>query len=188
MQWSKVRKRVENSFAPSVRGRVTVHSTNSKQKGEPRRCLCGWGWLAIDSNPIAKFDTHASYDKYANPYHETTIVTRFGTGPHKGHPSVPDSERFGSRLAEPGEFSRFDLHEACWFYLHSSLNDSVASENPLVLSLAVLNAKVGKQRLRRIAQRKLHPLTRALLELRMEAEGVGPEQEAARLGGVHSRS
>jgi hypothetical protein len=59
---------------------------------------------------------------------------------------------------------------ACWEYLHSSVNDSLASANPLIASLAVLNARVGKQRLRRMAGAKLHPLTRALLDFRLQAE------------------
>lgn len=167
MRWSKVRKLVEESFAPSVRGRVTIHSTNGKQKGVAFRCPCGWGWISIDGKPIAHFITHASYDIYGTPYHETT-----GSA-WKVHPAVADEERAPGQLVEVGEFSRFDLHEACWRYLHSSLNESIASPNPFIQSLAVLNARVGKHRLRRISLTHLHPLTRALLQFRMGAEASG---------------
>ena len=74
------------------------------------------------------------------------------------------------KLIEDGEFSRFDLHIACWDYLHQSIKDSLESENPLIKSLAVLSAKVGKGRLVEIAKQNLYPLTRALLDFRIEAE------------------
>ncbi len=54
--------------------------------------------------------------------------------------------------------------------MHQSVKDSLESENPLIKSLAVLNAKVGKGRLIEIAKQNLHPLTRALLDFRIEAE------------------
>ena len=79
-------------------------------------------------------------------------------------------KRTPGRLVEPGEFSRFDLHEACWAYIHSSVNDSLNSNNPLIASLAVLNTKVGKGRLKKLAAQKLHPLTRRFLEIRLQAE------------------
>jgi hypothetical protein len=50
------------------------------------------------------------------------------------------------------------------------LKDSLESENPLIKSLAVLNVKVGKGRLIELAKQNLHPLTRALLGFRIEAE------------------
>jgi hypothetical protein len=65
---------------------------------------------------------------------------------------------------------KFDLARSCWDYLHSNLNESLKSGDPFVSSLAVINAKVGRQRLRRTAMLELHPLTRAMLEFRLEAE------------------
>jgi len=165
MRWSKVRKLVEESFAPSVRGRVSIHSTNSKQKGIAFACNCGWGWIALDGRVIAALDTHDAYKIYRTPIWED-------------HPPILPSDR-GRGLVERGEFSRDDLHEACWRYLHSSINDSLNSTHPLLQSLAVLSARVGKNRLRRVASRELHPLTGALLEFRLEAEASYAHQPEA---------
>ena len=101
---------------------------------------------------------------YRCAYHETTNT------PFPKHSAVSDEERTLNKLVEDGEFSRFDLHIACWDYLHQSIKDSLESENPLIKSLAVFNAKVGKGRLEKIAEQNLHPLTRALLDFRIEAE------------------
>ena len=70
--------------------------------------------------------------------------------------------------AVAGEF--LDFPEACWEYLHSNLNESLHSGDPFLSSLAVLNAKVGRQRLQRLSTLDLHALTRWMLDFRMDAE------------------
>jgi len=173
MRWSKVRKLVEESFAPSIRQRVAVHATRGRNQGGPTRCECGWGWITIDRRTLAVFDTHISRLQFGRYYHEST-GSEFG-----GHPPITDAERTPGVLVEPGEFSRYDLNESCWQYLHSSIQESLASENPLVRSLAVLSYRVGKRRLRALANEPLHPLTRKLLEFRLEAEGIAPSLSPA---------
>lgn len=175
MRWSKVRKLVEESFADSVRGRVAVHSTWYQ-------CRCGRGWITIDGKEIVDLSTHAAWQKYDAVYHASTKTI------WRKHPSVPDEERIPGNLVEKGEFSRFDLHEACWEYLHSNVHQLLSSDNPLLVSLAVLNAKVGRRPLAQLAQEKLHPLPRALLLFRMEAEGsIQPEVSGNDSGESRSR-
>lgn len=122
------------------------------------------GWITIDGKELVDLSTMLSSMIYRCAYHETTNT------PFPKHSAVPDEERTPNKLVEDGEFSRFDLHIACWDYLHQSVKDSLASENPLIKSLAVLNAKVGKGRLVEIAKQNLHPLTCALLDFRIDAE------------------
>lgn len=157
MKWSKVKKLVEESFAESIKGRVQIYSTHYQ-------CSCGRGWITIDGKELVDLSTMLSGMIYRCVYHETTNV------PYKKHPKVLDADRIPNKLVEDGEFSRFDLHHACWDYLHQSVRDSLDSENPLIQSLAVLNAKVGKGRLKKIAEQNLHPLTLALLQFRLKAE------------------
>jgi hypothetical protein len=150
MRWSKVRKLVEDSFAESVRGRITVHVANYPRV-RSRFCNCSYGWLAIDGRPLVHTDTHLANKLVRSNDYLTTDA------------EYEEPSELPSRL--PG-----DLSYACWEYLHSSVSESLASPNPLIASLAVLNARVGKQRLRRMAGAKLHPLTRALLDFRLQAE------------------
>ena len=161
MRWSKVKKLVEDSFAESIKGRIKLYSTRYGQSS------LGRGWITIDGKEKVDLSTLLSGSKYQAYYHESTKT-------HCAkHPSVPDKERSPGNLIEPGELSRFDLHEACWEYIHSNINDCLKSENPLIVSLAILNAKVGKNRLKKIAIQKLHPLTQSLLAFRMKEEGIG---------------
>ena len=157
MRWSKVKKLVEDSFAESVKKRVQIYSTHYQ-------CSCGRGWITIDAEELVDLSTMLSSMIYRCVYHEASNV------PYPKHPAVSDDERTPNKLIEDGEFSRFDLHIACWDYLHQSVKDSLESKNPLIKSLAVLNAKVGKGRLVEIAKQNLHPLTRALLDFRVDAE------------------
>jgi hypothetical protein len=159
MKWSKLKKQVEDSFAESIKGRVHIYSTHYQ-------CSCGRGWITVDGEELVDLSTMLTGLIYRCAYHEAT-KTDCAT-----HPAVPDEDRKPGNLVEPGEFSRFDLHEACWEYIHSSLNASLSSKHPLIVSLAVLNAKVGKGMLKKLAEQKLHPLTRALLEIRLKAEAA----------------
>lgn len=157
MRWSKVKKLVQSSFAESIKGRVQIYSTHYQ-------CSCGRGSITIDGNELVDLSTMLSSLIYRCAYHETTNTI------FPKHPAVADEERTLNKLVEDGEFSRFDLHIACWDYLHQSIKDSLESRNPLIKSLAVLNSKVGKGKLSEIAKQTLHPLTRVLLNFRIEAE------------------
>ncbi len=158
MRWSKLKKLVEDTFADSVKGRVHIYSTHYQ-------CSCGRGWITVDGKELVDLSTMLTGLIYRCAYHEATktdCVT---------HPAVPDEARKPGNLIEPGEFSRLDLHEAAGV---RSLQREffIASANPLIVSLAVLNAKVGKGRLLKLAETNLHPLTRALLDVRLTAEGT----------------
>lgn len=156
MKWSKLKKLVEETFADGVKGRVQVYSTHYQ-------CSCGRAWITVDGEELVDLSTMLSGLLHSCVYHEATNRDCVK------HRAVPDEERRPENLVEPGEFSRFDFHEACWEYVHSSVNDSLNSQNPLVVSLAVLNAKVGKGRLKRLSEQKLHPLTRSLIEIRLKS-------------------
>lgn len=158
MRWSKVKKLVEDSFAESVKGRVKVYSTHYSL------CTCGRGWITVDKKELVNLCTELSRNKYRAVFHESSNVSC------AAHSGVLNEERTPNKLVEEGEFSRFDLHIACWNFLHQSIKDSLESENPLIKSLAVLNTRVGKCKLKKIAEQELHPLTRALLDFRVKAE------------------
>ena len=163
MKWSKLKKLVEDSFSPSVRGRVHLYST-------AYQCSCGRGWFTIDGKEIADLSTMLSGSIYRAVYHEATktICAK--------HPAVPMDERTPGATVEPGEFSRFDLHEACWEYVHDLGPDrGLESNNPLIVSLAVLSSKIGVRRLKLLAENQtLHPLARKLLEFRLSIEASVP--------------
>lgn len=160
MRWSKVRKLVRETFADSVRDRVDVLVTNADPRGSSR--VKRVRSRSIESSSRTSTPTACkltlSLPIAGEPGHDRHVVLVVQPRPEQEAP--PETV--------VGEF--LDFPQACWEYLHSSVNESLESADPFVSSLAVLNAKVGRQRLRRMMNGDLHPLTRAMLDFRMDAE------------------
>jgi hypothetical protein len=67
MKWSKLKKRIEEGFAPSLQGRLQLFSAvydNAEQYGRV--------WLTLDKVEIANFCDYSSWNEHAAFYHETT--------------------------------------------------------------------------------------------------------------------
>ncbi|MFV7667498.1 hypothetical protein [Shewanella algae] len=45
MQWSKLKKRVEENFAESIKGRIEIFTTSYRRQGEIAR-----SWVVIDAS------------------------------------------------------------------------------------------------------------------------------------------
>lgn len=126
----------------------------------------------MDGKEVADLSTMLSGSIYCALYHESTKTVC------AKHPAVPMEDRTPGVTVEPGEFSRFDLHEACWEYIHDLGPDrGLESNNPLIVSLAVLSSKVGACRLRLLVEdQNLHPLAKRLLEFRLNVEASAPNK------------
>jgi len=156
MRWSKLKSRVEENFAESIRKRVAIHSAAYGA------CTCGHAWLTLDSAIIANFCTRAFYN-------------RFRYGDRKSDLGVtPAQEKlYRDQFVEYGEMSRQDAYEACWSFIHElGFDEALTSDDPLIQSLAVLDSRLGKRRYAQVKDSALHPLERKLLETRLACEGV----------------
>jgi hypothetical protein len=158
MRWSKVRKLVEESFAESVAGRVRVFSTHYS-------CSCGYGSIVVDGRQVAEFSTclHFVGIQWV-PDEDRPGWAR------EVPPVILDDERSKHPISVPREFSRFDLHRACWQLLHSNPHHALESGNGLLAALAALHNKVGVDRLRRMLDQDIHPLVRWAIDFRLDAE------------------
>jgi hypothetical protein len=146
VRWSKLRKLVKDRFATEVRDRLDI---NSAAYGN---CTCGHAWLTWDGEVIANFCTRAHGNIGA---YEPDFVP----------PAPPPG-----KLVAYGEFSRQDAYHACWALVHDlSIDEALADDDPLVRTLAIVDARLGKRRLAQIDHEALHPLGKRLLELRIAA-------------------
>lgn len=155
MKWSKLKTMIESRFAPSVRGKVHLYTTNYG-------CSCGRAWVTYQKEQIANFETILNFTRKCKHRHPTN---------EHDHVIIADDERAAGKSVERGEFSRFDLHAACWSFLNSSIEDALASTNPLIQGLAFLDQRFGKRRLFEYPTNSLHPLAKELLEIRKKEEG-----------------
>ena len=160
MRWSKVRQIAESRFAPSVKGRVRLESTHyhkaPDQEGRVGVVIDGeqvWsrGCIEGDRDRTAVFQElkeQGLTNQKANAF-DSTIVR--GMALH----------------------NQYDFHEAVWDYIQLSIDESLKSYDAVTRSLAFLDARTGKRRLRQLAAHAPRTsLERACLGFRLRAEGI----------------
>lgn len=67
MQWSKLKKRIEDNFADSVKGRIQVFTTAYRRQDDIAR-----SWLVIDGKQEVSFTDCASWKNLGAYFHELT--------------------------------------------------------------------------------------------------------------------
>jgi hypothetical protein len=147
VRWSKLKQLVENGFTPSLAKRLTI---NSAAYGA---CTCGHAWLTLDGDVIANFCTRAQ-----------------GNRDYSGAPKTVN-KMYDTQCVEYGELSRQDAYRACWAFVHEmSIEQSLMDSDPLIQTLAVVDRRVGKRRLKEIDGERLHRMARKLLDERRKLE------------------
>ncbi|MBF0612737.1 MAG: hypothetical protein G8345_12765 [Magnetococcales bacterium] len=150
MQWSKLKKRIENNFAVNIQSKVAIHSTAYGN------CSCGHAWLTLDGKVIANFCTRAFFNRY-----------QYGNKENDQGITREQEKRYENQFVEYGEISRQDVYLACWAFLHElSLEQSLHAEDPLIQTLVVLDKRLGKKRIDTLDESLLHPMARKLLAIR----------------------
>jgi hypothetical protein len=142
MRWSKLKQQVEAMFADGVRGRVELRTTRY-EKAHDR---FGRSWITVDGREVANMSNYLAC----------------GGSIADGHPG-----RF-----DVGVFAGYDLPLAMRAYLTLSIDAAIASPNPLIRALAVLDRRAGGRRLARIDAASEVPLVRELLALRQSVRGA----------------
>lgn len=156
MKWSKLKKTTEDKFADCVKGRVHIYSTRYTSGSY----FMVRGWITIDKEEIANFSTPDNSNKYG--WNTPDIDER-----------ILPSERTEGMSVEKGEFSRYDLTDACFEYINMNITDAISSENPIIRSFAMLDSRLGKRKLYMLKQQDRtdqHPLVLRMLDLRLECE------------------
>ncbi len=150
MKWSKLRKLVKDGFSESLAKRLDINSTAYGG------CSCGHAWITMDGDVIANFCTRASANVRLD------------------YASAKPNKMYEDQLTGYGELSRQDAYQACWDFVHSlTVKEALEDSDPLVQSLAVVDRRLGKRRLGRIDEARLHPLAKKLLEVRLDSERGG---------------
>ena len=159
MKWSKLKSLVESKMSPSLHKRVSIHSTAYGN------CSCGHAWITFDKKVIANFCTRAFWNRVNGSYY-------MHNNRWKTHNPVPDyvtplqKKNYG--YMEYGELSRQNAYLSCWEYVHHlSIDEALGSSDPLIQALAVIDNRVGKRRLQKMKDEKLHPLVLKILSLRI---------------------
>lgn len=158
MKWSKLKKRIEENFAESIKGRIEIFTTAYRHQDNLSR-----SWVVVDKEQKVSLTDHDSFWLQDAGFHELTPTDC------KTHPSIDESERTGSALYEPGEFSSYDFKIMAFEFLNTAAQDAIKSEHPILRFLGVLDKKVGKERVKQMCSDP-HPLVAFFAKFRLKAE------------------
>jgi len=107
------------------------------------------------------------------------------------YPHDPEGrERFAKAVEEAhaaNVFSRGEWHQALFDYLNMSIDDILKSDNLLIRALGMVDARLGKRRLKNMDVSQEHQLVQRLYLLRCDAEGLAPAAGASERAGLTTK-
>ena len=130
MRWSKVKQLVEERMAPSLHGRVEMHSTRY-YSGEGR------GWITVDKREVANFSTLGTLVQVHRLATENSGADVWNSAERTAYYAARD--RAETELHERGEYHQGEYHRLLWDSLSLSIEDALQSDNVLVRALAMLD-------------------------------------------------
>jgi len=151
MRWSKLKQLVEERFAPSVSGRVRLFVT--RYKGEDDNA--GRWAIRFDGREVEGL---------------SDLSSRWRQEQLQAGGRSADEAR-AIRMSE-GTHDLRQFYRSLEDYLNLSIEDALSSPDVLARSLALLDRRTGKRRLRQVSPTGLHPLEAACLAFRRKAEGL----------------
>ena len=155
MRWSKLRTRVEEFFADSVKGRVGLHSTRYGGSS-------GRDWITLDGQELVNMPHWYSWHVW------------------RRRKALADGEDQDKLSDYESLFQYGSLGESLFDYLTMPIDGILGSPNILIRALGMLDRRVGKRRLKTLVDDNAHPLVRLLHRFRCDAEGVTlPNPQAA---------
>ena len=172
MQWSQLKKQVEERICDSLQGRLEVWLTVYRHTHDGE----GRSWLTLDGTEIASM---ATLEAWAEQHRLASIAKgRDPRYPWTDWGSVRGDRSYWAewRAAEAtrqaaGVFARFDFTAALWQSLQLSVTDSLKSEDAVIRAMAMVDRRMGKRRFVALTTEQVgHPLVRQLYELRGQAE------------------
>jgi hypothetical protein len=145
MRWTQLKKRIEDSFADAVRGRVELWSTRYRHAHDGAREV----WITIDGVRVSSMACW-SYDQYVGTIARQLRVERNCTNwrDEEQSPGYRQAFQEAEDAARDNEIlDPCSVHESLFEYLNLSHTKALKSSSPIVRSLAVLDRRFGKRRL-----------------------------------------
>jgi hypothetical protein len=161
MMWSKIKSNVENKFDTKLKGRIQIYITSYGYQYDVKD-LYNRGWITVDGKEVVSFSTPDAFFMNRSDYHNTTPT-------NCAQAKEINFDRTLGKLSENGEFSKFDLSHCCYAFLDMNIDEAINHKSPIIKSLAILDKRLGKRRLLKLAEQELHPLEKFFLDLRLGA-------------------
>ena len=159
MRWSQLKKRVEDNFSPSVRGRVELFQTCYRRSFDE----FGETWLVLDGKRRFSWgDMNAFQAEGARNFASRRR-------------DLTASERkwlLEDALGEHGIEFRWGIHVLLLRYLSLRIELSLKDHSPIIRGIAILDRRCGKRRLLRMKTSDEHPFVQAMVDFRCAADEI----------------
>lgn len=169
MQWSQLRKQLSERLAPSLAKRVDFHVARYRTAHDE----LGRAWVTFDGDEVVSLSDQEFENEY---YPLASEIRRINQAEDYSTQTTEYRAAYDSAreiTAAKGNFARWDFTTAARRFLTLPIEDALTAEDPLIRALAVLDRRVGKSRLRKMAASKAeNPVIRRLLKVRCDAENV----------------
>ena len=151
--WSGIKKRLEQDLlCDKLKGRVKYFITRYRKAHDDEARLS----ILIDNKEVLHgnvFDYYRAENKLVSKIiREECIPKRKWTGKEiiNDIENTKVEDRVNKILLDEGIFYAWDFTNALDYYLHNGIDKSIASENPLIRLLAILDRRIGKRTLEKI--------------------------------------
>jgi hypothetical protein len=169
MKWSQLKKRIEGTFADSVRGRVEVFETRYRESHdqEPEFWMALGGQRFISMGCLTYHVRLAAreYEMRSDPEHQA---------PLNSYDFSITWRRAAQEMEDNGVFRPADVNAALFAYLNLSIDEILHSSDPIIRAFGMLDRRFGKRRVRAFDPSGEHAFVRQLYEIRSRAEGLRP--------------
>jgi hypothetical protein len=170
MKWSQLKKRFEETFADSVRGRVEVWATRYRNAHDQ----AGECWITFDKKQILNMADFTYYKQY---YGEAQRIRELGNCQDYRNPEQEEGyyrayEQALEHTQRNSVFESSDLKIAMAEYLNTGIDVVHASPRPILKAFSLLDRRFGKRRLLAFSPTNEHAMVQMLYEIRCQLEGV----------------
>ena len=162
MQWSKLRTTIKSLICEELRGRVDFHVSRYHDRGSARARI---GAITVDAKPVLGL----SYDRFCRESDGWFASLR--RGEKWGSWAGPSSAE-----TEWSEYQKDEIHapqqfgDAMRAYLDMPVEQALASANPFIRALAIIDRRVGRRTIEGLKIGEAgHSLVREFYRLRMQA-------------------
>lgn len=168
MRWSKIKANLDELRAPSLVGRLELYSTRYRHAHDD----AGRAWVTFDGAEILNFSDLSFEREYYGLAHD---IRRINDPQKQSRAALWEAYDHARHVTQAkGNIARFDFAAAAVQYLTLTIDQALDSDHPLIRAFAIIDRRIGKRRLRALAQArsKEHPVVDKLLEVRCSVEGV----------------
>jgi hypothetical protein len=172
MRWSKLKQRIEQGFADSVRGRIEIWNTRYRAAHDDE----GEAWITVDKARVHSMGSLtylvASYEKSSQLQRERDCLDYRDDGKRAAYLACADEAE--QDLASEGVIPLWTFNKSLFDYLNMSIDDVLRSDQTVLRALGMLDKRLGKRRLRQMDVSSEPELVQRFFQLRCVFEGIEP--------------